>query len=205
MITKQSLSLAACAALAGATMMFTACQNSTPPPASTPTAATTTTTTTTATTPGGTTTTSTTSGGTGAAGASGASGASATAGGPGAQVATLPEAEIDKMPDAAKYKGKKNPFPDDAATQAAGKAVFVKNCATCHGDNGKGDGPAGMALDPKPRDFTTGEFKNGGEDWQVMRTIMGGSPNTGMAPWDGRMSEDDGWKVERYVKSLKGK
>ena len=41
----------------------------------------------------------------------------------------------------------------------AGKAVYLQNCSSCHGDTGKGDGPTGMALPVKPRDFSTGEFK----------------------------------------------
>jgi mono/diheme cytochrome c family protein len=41
----------------------------------------------------------------------------------------------------------------------AGQAIYLQNCASCHGDQGKGDGPTGMALPVKPRDFSTGEFK----------------------------------------------
>ena len=41
----------------------------------------------------------------------------------------------------------------------AGKAVYLQNCSSCHGDTGKGDGPTGKALPVKPRDFSTGEFK----------------------------------------------
>jgi mono/diheme cytochrome c family protein len=36
----------------------------------------------------------------------------------------------------------------------AGKTVYVKWCAGCHGDNGAGDGVASKRMIPPPRDFT---------------------------------------------------
>ena len=46
------------------------------------------------------------------------------------------------------------------ADPAAGKDLFVKtNCNSCHGMEGKGDGPVAAALDPKPRNFAVGDFK----------------------------------------------
>ncbi|MEO8603407.1 MAG: c-type cytochrome [bacterium] len=40
-----------------------------------------------------------------------------------------------------------------AATEQA-EAIFKSRCTMCHGPGGKGDGPAGAALNPKPRDMT---------------------------------------------------
>lgn len=186
-------------AVAIAGLMFVGCGNpeqpaatSTPPVATTPGTATTT------------TTTSTTPASPAAATPSGApakgSPAASPAGSPAAGAA-----DLDKLPGAAKWKGKKNPVASSPESIAKGKEIFTKNCATCHGDSGKGDGPAGVALDPKPRDFTAGDFKYGNDDSNLMRTIMEGVPNTGMAAWDGRMDEKDAWTVIHYVKSLKGK
>ncbi|NDD27499.1 MAG: hypothetical protein EB084_04450 [Proteobacteria bacterium] len=130
--------------------------------------------------------------------------APASPGGGGAPVAmssTGPDGQL--LPGWAKWSGKKDPVADDAKSLAAGKELFAKNCASCHGAEGKGDGPAGMALEPKPRNFTTGEYKYGSEDWQVMRTIWEGMPPpNGMAKWDGRMDEKEAWTLVHYVKSL---
>src|SRR5438270_2586677 len=49
----------------------------------------------------------------------------------------------------------KNPFAGNAATLAEGKKLYVTNCAPCHGDKGKGDGPAAQALIPKPADHSS--------------------------------------------------
>src|SRR5262245_1771174 len=35
------------------------------------------------------------------------------------------------------------------------EAMYVRYCASCHGVNGKGDGPAAAALTPPPTDLTT--------------------------------------------------
>jgi len=38
---------------------------------------------------------------------------------------------------------------------ASGKETFLKYCASCHGEDGKGNGPGAMALKPPPSDLTT--------------------------------------------------
>jgi mono/diheme cytochrome c family protein len=46
--------------------------------------------------------------------------------------------------------------------QTDGKVLFHDYCAGCHGDAGKGDGPAAMGLARKPADLTRIAAKNGG-------------------------------------------
>ena len=97
---------------------------------------------------------------------------------------------------------------------AKGKETFKANCVTCHGDGGKGDGPAGQGLQPSPRDFTKGDFKfdankNGkaGEDADLKMVItkgafeFGGSPL--MAPWGGILSDADMDNVIAVIRSFK--
>jgi mono/diheme cytochrome c family protein len=100
-----------------------------------------------------------------------------------------------------------------AADAAAGKTIFTTNCASCHGEGGKGDGPVGAALQPPPRDFTKAEFKfdadkdgKTGTDADLKGVItqgagaFGGSPL--MAPWP-TLSDADVANVIAYVRSLK--
>ena len=100
-----------------------------------------------------------------------------------------------------------------AGDAAAGKATFIANCASCHGEGGKGDGPVGAALNPPPRDFTKAEFKfdtNGdgktGTDEDLTNVIrnggaaFGGSPL--MAPWP-TLSDAEVSNVIAYIRSLK--
>jgi mono/diheme cytochrome c family protein len=100
-----------------------------------------------------------------------------------------------------------------AADAAAGKTLFTTNCASCHGDSGKGDGPVGAALQPPPRDFTKAEFKfdtdgdgKPGTDADLKGVItqgagaFGGSPL--MAPWP-TLSDADVANVIAHIRSLK--
>ncbi|RJP57860.1 MAG: cytochrome c, partial [Ignavibacteriales bacterium] len=45
----------------------------------------------------------------------------------------------------------KNPSSDFIAK---GKELYQQSCASCHGNNGLGDGAAGVALNPPPRNLT---------------------------------------------------
>lgn len=54
-----------------------------------------------------------------------------------------------------------------AATQGkampSGKALFIQHCASCHGDDAKGAGPAALALKKQPPDLTTLAKRNRGK------------------------------------------
>ena len=100
-----------------------------------------------------------------------------------------------------------------AGDAEAGKQTYNTVCFTCHGMTGKGDGPAGAALDPKPRDFSTGSFKydangNGtpGDDEDLALLIKNGAAKYGgsavMAPW-GYLSDADVANVVAYIRTLK--
>ena len=40
-----------------------------------------------------------------------------------------------------------------------GRTVYMKNCMHCHGVTGDGQGPTGQYLNPRPRDYRSGQFK----------------------------------------------
>lgn len=65
---------------------------------------------------------------------------------------------------------------------AAAKEKFTTLCATCHGPDGKGDGPASAALDPKPRSFGDAEWQKSVTDEHISKVIVGGGTAVGMSP-----------------------
>ena len=93
------------------------------------------------------------------------------------------------------------PTPD---LLAKGKSVYGINCASCHGTAGHGDGPASAALNPKPRDFTSGFWKYGGGLARVVRTDSEGSPGTAMASFS-ILPMEDRVAVAHYIRSLSPK
>lgn len=69
---------------------------------------------------------------------------------------------------------------------AHGRDIFLKNCATCHGPEGKGDGKdvKDMKRDDgrpiRPRDLAAGVYKGGGEADRLFARISLGMPGTPM-------------------------
>jgi cytochrome c6 len=61
-----------------------------------------------------------------------------------------------------------------SAASDSGKKLFDDKCALCHGRNGKGDGPAGAALSPRPADFTSPKFWQNITDKKIADTIRNG-------------------------------
>jgi len=94
-----------------------------------------------------------------------------------------------------------------------GKQLFITNCASCHGNGGKGDGPVGKVLQPPPRDFTVGDFKfdtdgdgKAGEDADLMNVLKKGAGAYGgsqmMAPWPA-LNDEQLNDIIAYIRSLK--
>ena len=82
-----------------------------------------------------------------------------------------------------------------------GKAIFDKQCITCHGAQGKGDGPASKMMMPPPADLTSPKIKSK-PDGDLLQTIQNGRPPTTMPAYKGQLSEQQIHDVLAYVRSL---
>lgn len=68
---------------------------------------------------------------------------------------------------------------------AKGAELFKANCSSCHGEQGRGDGAAGSALNPKPRNFTDAAgWKNGPSLPNIYKTFEKGIPGSGMVAYE---------------------
>lgn len=89
----------------------------------------------------------------------------------------------------------------DAAVLEQGQAVYEDQCQSCHGAEGKGDGPAARFLSPAPRDLSTGEFQYA-EDATVealAAVIKAGIDDTPMTPFEGQLDDEQINAVATYV------
>lgn len=85
---------------------------------------------------------------------------------------------------------------------AKGKALYAQQCITCHGADGKGDGPAAGTLTPKPRNFTGTEgWKFGRSVANIFGTLTKGSPGTAM-PAFSALSAEERFALAHYVHSI---
>ena len=85
---------------------------------------------------------------------------------------------------------------------AKGKASYEANCASCHGDTGRGDGAAAVALDPKPRNLVSGAYRNGTKPAEVFATLEKGIEGTTMVPF-GHLPAEERWALTYYVLDLR--
>jgi high-affinity iron transporter len=88
--------------------------------------------------------------------------------------------------------------PKSAPDLRAAASLFQQNCASCHGVQGKGDGPLAATLQPKPADFHDGERQAQRSIFGLYNTISVGVKGTAMSPYK-TLTEDQRWALAFYV------
>lgn len=82
----------------------------------------------------------------------------------------------------------------NAASAPAGKAIFMANCAACHGANGEG------TIGPN---LTDKFWIHGAEIKDVFRTVKYGVPEKGMVPWEQTLTPAQIAEVSSYILTLR--
>lgn len=75
---------------------------------------------------------------------------------------------------------KKKELP--AAAVAEAEQIWSTRCAVCHGATGKGDGPGGAALNPKPRDMSDAKWQASVNDAHIETIIVKGGQSVNLSP-----------------------
>ena len=83
----------------------------------------------------------------------------------------------------------------------AGKILFEKHCANCHGEKGAGDGPDTRFLMVRPANFHSLESRSK-TDEELMNVITYGAAFSPMHGWTDRLTENERWDVLRYIRLL---
>ena len=93
----------------------------------------------------------------------------------------------------------KNTLPATPENLAHGKALFLTNCAPCHGESGGGNGPVAHLLKDQPKNLVTGQSKDlpDGYIYGVIRNGILLMPSYADA-----MSSSERWQVVHVVRSL---
>lgn len=108
------------------------------------------------------------------------------------------------------------PAPPVAGTQPAApaspagpvqvEALYKQYCASCHGPDGKGKGPAAAALPVKPADHTNPAVMSKLSDAELFKAIKEGGQAVGkspaMPPWGGTLKDEQIHALVAHVRSL---
>ena len=92
-----------------------------------------------------------------------------------------------------------NPFEGDTEAIKAGKKLYKQQCAICHGDSGKGDGVAGMSLNPKPTNFTSEKVQGETDGALFWKLTNGKAP---MAAYKEILTEEQRWQLINYLRTF---
>lgn len=100
-----------------------------------------------------------------------------------------------------KYKSMTNPYADEIDDLIdAGADIYALQCASCHGDDGLGDGTKASNLETFPGDFTSEEFKTFSDGELYFMSIIGRDE---MPNYEKKISDDeDRWAVIEYIKTF---
>jgi cytochrome c553 len=85
-------------------------------------------------------------------------------------------------PNAKPESGPRGKRPSATATSEQAQAMFATVCATCHGADGTGTGPAAANLNPKPRNYTDAAWQASVTDDDLRKTILLGGQGVGKSP-----------------------
>jgi mono/diheme cytochrome c family protein len=105
-----------------------------------------------------------------------------------------------RHPEAQKLK---NPIASDAASIEEGKKLYLRNCASCHGPSGKGDGSMALAGGT-PANLTDETWDHGSSDGEIFVVIRDGT-SSDMEPYKDRLSEKQIWDIVNFIRSLSAK
>jgi mono/diheme cytochrome c family protein len=94
----------------------------------------------------------------------------------------------------------KNPIAPSESTLKTARGIYMDECAQCHGERGKGDGPEAAMHDPPPSDITDTRHMNTVTDGEIFYQISEGRKP--MPSFKKRLTEDQRWGLVLFVRSF---
>jgi cytochrome c len=92
--------------------------------------------------------------------------------------------------------------PTGAEQVSKGGEIYAIQCASCHGAQGRGDGPAAAALQPPPRNFAApaDQWTQGTSALAIFNVLTLGIEGTSM-PAYAHLPEEERWALTHYVRT----
>lgn len=100
----------------------------------------------------------------------------------------------------ANFKTMKNPVAVGDASTKSGQTLYTKNCASCHGKAGLGDGVKARSLKDFPGDFSKAAFQSQTDGELFYKSKIGRGE---MPKYEGKVTDDEIWNMVNYMRTLK--
>ena len=94
----------------------------------------------------------------------------------------------------------KSTVKSDASSISAGKEIWIKDCKSCHGVKGLGDGPKAAKIDITCGDFSSKEFQALSDGELYYKTTVGRKP---MPSYKEKLGDTERWHVVAYMRTFK--
>jgi mono/diheme cytochrome c family protein len=117
---------------------------------------------------------------------------------PEGSVPTKGVARRPSMADAAKLS---NPLQGSPADLSPGKESYGVFCSPCHGEAGKGDGPVGLKLKPRPSNIGPGGMLPSLSDGELFTIVTNGAG--AMPSFAADLSPEDRWRIVAWLRAAK--
>ena len=101
------------------------------------------------------------------------------------------------------YAGATSPLKSDNAVIATGRALYAKECASCHGGDGMGAGDAARGLSPSPALLAYMIGRPVSVDEYLLWSIADGGKqfDSEMPAFKDRLSRDEIWRIVTYMRA----
>lgn len=93
----------------------------------------------------------------------------------------------------------KNPLREKNDAALEGQKLYTNMCVICHGKKGKGDGAAGVNLNPRPTNLITSKVQEQTDGAIYWKITEGRAP---MASYKSILTEEQRWQLVNYMRKL---
>ena len=93
----------------------------------------------------------------------------------------------------------KNPLSGNTSVLPEAKTIYVANCGPCHGEKGRGDGPAAAGLNPKPADHSSALIQSETDGSLFWKLSEGRAP---MPAYKKVFTNQQRWELNKYIRTL---
>lgn len=110
------------------------------------------------------------------------------------------EQDLDDWVVPDRFKHMDNPVEADNQSLRIGQSLYRRNCRSCHGAEGSGDGREAADLETTLRDFGSEEVQNQTDGELFFKTSEGRNEMPG---FKADLIEEDIWNIINFIRTLK--